>query len=189
MQRQKRGRPTKRPSEGERVSLGLRVTPAIKELLDKAAADNGRSQSQEAELRLERSFERQAILGEALELAYGSEAAGILLAVIVAMTETGKIANFDRSQPKYWVNDPSGYNSARIAADLILRRLEPIERGVKPSLDMGPSLVCVSNLTKALKGQAVDEWARTLFPWRQIEASRSLLREITDRIRDTEGGV
>jgi hypothetical protein len=52
----KRGRPTKAPTPGERVSLGLRVTADMKGRLDRAAAENGRSQSQEAEYRLERSF-------------------------------------------------------------------------------------------------------------------------------------
>jgi hypothetical protein len=37
--------------------LGLRVTPAMKAKLDAAAAQSGRSQSQEAEIRLERSFD------------------------------------------------------------------------------------------------------------------------------------
>jgi len=57
------GRPTKAPSPGTRVSLGLKVTPAIKSSLDDAAKSNGRTQSQEAELRLERSFTEEAALG------------------------------------------------------------------------------------------------------------------------------
>lgn len=63
------GRPTKSP-EGERVSLGLRVTADIKRRLDAAAEASGRSQSQEAEFRLERSFDRQGLLEEVLFLAY-----------------------------------------------------------------------------------------------------------------------
>jgi predicted transcriptional regulator len=55
--RPRMGRPTKAPLPGERVSLGLRVTAEIKRKLDEAAEKSGRSQSQEAELRLERSFE------------------------------------------------------------------------------------------------------------------------------------
>jgi hypothetical protein len=51
------GRPRREPEPGERVSLGLRVTPDMKRRLDEAAAKSGRSQSQEAELRLERSFD------------------------------------------------------------------------------------------------------------------------------------
>jgi TraY domain len=58
------GRPTKPPTEGERVSLGLRVTADVKRKLDEAAAKSGRSQSQEAELRLERSFERDQLFAE-----------------------------------------------------------------------------------------------------------------------------
>ena len=51
------GRPTKTPKPGERVQLGLRVTPEMKKRLEKAAIKNGRSISQEAELRLERSLD------------------------------------------------------------------------------------------------------------------------------------
>ncbi len=53
------GRPKRQPKPGERVQLSLRVTPELKAELDEAANQSGRSQSQEAELRLERSFERQ----------------------------------------------------------------------------------------------------------------------------------
>jgi hypothetical protein len=58
------GRPTKPPTPGERVALGLRVTADVKNKLEKAAVDNGRSLSQEAEFRLERSFEREALSAE-----------------------------------------------------------------------------------------------------------------------------
>lgn len=51
-----RGRPIKAPTPGTRVSLGLKVTPEIKRRLDQAARDSGRTQSQEAELRIEQSF-------------------------------------------------------------------------------------------------------------------------------------
>jgi TraY domain-containing protein len=46
-----------RPSLGERVPLGLRVTLDTKARLDAAARYSGRSLSQEAELRLEQSFD------------------------------------------------------------------------------------------------------------------------------------
>jgi hypothetical protein len=59
--RKRIGRPTKPPKPGERVTLGLRVTPEIKNKLEKAAMEKGRSLSQEAEFRLERSFEREAL--------------------------------------------------------------------------------------------------------------------------------
>ena len=55
------GRPLKAPIPGKRVSLGLKVTPSIKEKLDRAAREGGRTQSQEAEVRLERSFDRDEL--------------------------------------------------------------------------------------------------------------------------------
>ncbi|MGO7259023.1 hypothetical protein ACCT32_36365, partial [Rhizobium brockwellii] len=57
------GRPIKEAEPGKRVSLGLKVTAAIKSKLDKAAREVGRTQSQEAEVRLERSFDEEATFG------------------------------------------------------------------------------------------------------------------------------
>jgi TraY domain len=51
------GRPIKPPVSGERVGLSLRVTADMKRKLEAAALESGRSLGQEAELRLERSFE------------------------------------------------------------------------------------------------------------------------------------
>ena len=50
------GRPTKEPRPGERVGLGLRVTPEMKRQLEGLASFNGRSLSQEVEQRLEQSL-------------------------------------------------------------------------------------------------------------------------------------
>jgi TraY domain len=88
MERRKRGgRPGREPVEGERVKLGLRVTAELKRRLDAAAEASGRSQSQEAEYRLERSFERNDLLIDALILRYGRTHAGILL-VLASMMQT-----------------------------------------------------------------------------------------------------
>jgi hypothetical protein len=75
------GRPTKPGKSGERVPLGLRVTAKLKSQLDEAFKTSGRSQSQEAEFRLERSFDRQDLLTEVLSLAFGDNDAELLLAI------------------------------------------------------------------------------------------------------------
>lgn len=62
MNQKKRGRPGRTPKQGERVPLGLRVTADLKRALDRAATLSGRSQSQEAELRLERSLYDEKLL-------------------------------------------------------------------------------------------------------------------------------
>jgi hypothetical protein len=53
----KRGRPPK-PEGERRQHVGVRVAPAIRAQLEAAAAESGRSLSQEIELRLAQSFER-----------------------------------------------------------------------------------------------------------------------------------
>ena len=52
------GRPLRAtpPTPGERVPLSLRVTADIRTRLEEAALESGRSLSQEAEMRLERSI-------------------------------------------------------------------------------------------------------------------------------------
>jgi hypothetical protein len=49
--------------------------------LEKAAGANGRSLTQEAEFRLERSFERHELLTDALELTWGPQLAGLILVI------------------------------------------------------------------------------------------------------------
>jgi|SRR5262245_12534794 len=56
------GRPTKPPAAGERIQIGVQVSPGVKRLLETAAEQNHRSISREAELRLERSFEQDRLL-------------------------------------------------------------------------------------------------------------------------------
>jgi predicted DNA-binding protein len=58
------GRPMKKPPRGQRVSLGLKVTAEIKRRLDSAARATGRTQSQEAERRIELSYTYERALGE-----------------------------------------------------------------------------------------------------------------------------
>ncbi len=58
------GRPMKKPPRGQRVSLGLKVTAEIKRRLDSAARASGRTQSQEAERRIEMSYNYERVLGE-----------------------------------------------------------------------------------------------------------------------------
>ena len=57
--RRKRGRPALLPTEGKREVISLRVTGELRQRLEAAASETGRSMSQEAELRIERSFQRE----------------------------------------------------------------------------------------------------------------------------------
>ena len=58
----RRGRPFVAATSGERTALSLRVTAETKQKLEAVALETGRSISQEAEIRIEQSFEREWIL-------------------------------------------------------------------------------------------------------------------------------
>ena len=62
------GRPMKKPTPGARAQLGLKVPPSLKAKIDAAAVANGRTQSMEAEARLERSFDHEWIVSEMAKL-------------------------------------------------------------------------------------------------------------------------
>ena len=130
MKTRKSGRPRKRqPKPGERVSLGLRVTPGLKDALDNSAAHSGRSQSQEAEFRLEQSFLKQQSSFEALALAYGHDLAGILQVIGDAMLSTGKMAGFMMTRSlegsENWCDDASAFAEATEAAQFVLNEFKP----------------------------------------------------------------
>src|SRR5215813_8580433 len=80
------GAPPKRdPLPGERFTIATRVRPDLKRLLNAAAEASGRSQAQETDLRLERSFDRTDLLTEVLTLGYGAEIAADLMKLGVKM--------------------------------------------------------------------------------------------------------
>src|SRR5437867_3040690 len=101
-EKKRMGRPVKPPEPGKRISLGLKVTPEIKDKIDRAARENGRTQSQEAELRLEQSFHAQRLLNQVLELAYGKALAGLIRAIAEQMRRTGSRAGLEYYSRSDW---------------------------------------------------------------------------------------
>jgi predicted transcriptional regulator len=125
----RRGRRAKPAKPGERVSLGLKVRPEIKDRLDTDAKRSGRTQSQEAEARIEQSFYREGLLDDALELAFGRQVAGILLVIASAMTRAGRIGGF-QSEGSFeamenWLSDAYAYGQAVKAANEVLNAFRP----------------------------------------------------------------
>jgi hypothetical protein len=114
---------------GERVPLGLRVTPDLKKSLDAAAGRSGRSQSQEAEFRLEQSFDAERTVLEVLDLLYGTELAGLILAMGEAIRDTGKIAALvedgSLEASNNWLSNAYAFEQATRAALCILRSAAP----------------------------------------------------------------
>jgi hypothetical protein len=156
----KRGRPRKAPKPGTRVSLGLKVTPEIKNKLDENAQASGRTQSQEAEVRIERSFERENLLIEVLSLAYGRQLGGVVLLIADVMNHAGVGGAYIKAgSAENWLDMPWPYDQARQGVDKILERFRPEgdatppkdERLLNPNLGEG---IADAFLNEAASGKA-----------------------------------
>src|SRR5215208_346894 len=88
------GRPRTRVDDAPGDYVGFRAPRELKERLEVAAARSGRSLSTEAQIRLEKSFDQQDILSQALELAYGSRLAGLFLLLLDQISTVGSLASF-----------------------------------------------------------------------------------------------
>jgi hypothetical protein len=110
---------------GTRVSLGLKVTPGVKTRLDETAKNNGRTQSQEAEVRLERSFEDEDALDRAMLLAYAD--IGPLLFLV------GEVLRVAAPHGGGWLDDDASAKDVAAAFVHLLRRLRSPDDGVTAS--------------------------------------------------------
>lgn len=111
------GRPTKAPKSGERVPLGLRVTAETKRKLDAAAKKAVRSQSQEAEFRLEQSFNHDDTFG-------GPELRRYALLMAAAFS----IGGSKQAHPKQiaeWINDRDAFAAAVVSVLSSLLKFMP----------------------------------------------------------------
>lgn len=118
------GRPRQRePEAGDKVHLGVRVAADLKDQLDAVARTTGRSLSQETELRLARSFERQGLLMEALELRFGPYLAGLLVTMGGAMANVLRTVGYEPTTNTSWPMDAEARCSIENVAYLVLASL------------------------------------------------------------------
>jgi hypothetical protein len=104
----------------------------MKRQLDAAADRSGRSQSQEAEIRLERSFDRQELLPEVLTNKFSKKTAGILLCLAYGMEVAGQLQLLEDDEAemnivaghKHWTDDPTATFGALMVAQLIIGALQ-----------------------------------------------------------------
>jgi hypothetical protein len=167
------------------VPLGLRVTPEMKRRLDDAAKRSGRSQSQEAEFRLERSFDRTDLLPEALRLQFGRDLAGVLMLLGMAMIWADAFHGVDdksdqrrrANRPWRWAPNADSYNAAVEAAVAILEALRPREPiSGQPGRDSGREVA--GHLLVAVR----DGTGTGLADDADIDAIRVLLGPLLKRI-------
>jgi hypothetical protein len=175
MMRPPPSRPGRKPrvaNRGQRPSLGLKVTPEIKNKLDAAAKENGRTQSQEAESRIEQTFHDDDQLAASLVRVYGAQLTGLLLVIARAMKEAGTHAGF-RTRGTYegavdWFSDAAAFRQAAEATRAVLDAFD--SKDAPSDSNLGRELA--AGAMEAIKyGGRTDEMRR----W--AEEPRSLLGE------------
>jgi TraY domain len=187
------GAPPKRdPKPGERFQIGVRVTPEMKRRLEAAAEQSGRSLTQEAELRLERSFDRQDLLSEVLTTAYGSkQVAGIIMTIAIAFNLAGHQAvmfsqpqkSRDPAQPTdFWLSDPYAFAHAVESVIRVLETVRPDGDANLPKGQPGWSVAVGTSTALGVMGRIKSESVATEVE-RQV---RALLGEIVERFPDEE---
>jgi hypothetical protein len=99
--------------------MSFRVTPAFKAKLDRASEESGRSLMQEIELRLEQSLDQERHLLGALELGFGRQVAGLMLAIGYVIQAGHRPAHV-RS-----LSEPGVVREIADAINLLLQAIDP----------------------------------------------------------------
>jgi hypothetical protein len=117
-------RRVRRPKDQKRIPLSMRTTPSTRARLEAAAAENGRSITQEAEIRLDQSFGTQDLLDQVLELTFG-RIDGDLVYVLgkILQTATSQANVFTHAQ--CWCDDPSAFKATETFIKSLFDRLRP----------------------------------------------------------------
>ena len=114
---------------GERATLSLRVTAELFAKLDAEAKGKGRALSNEAEIRLERSFENERVAEYFSEAYFGRELSALLEVIGRAMRDAGThaaswSARANLGSPN-WLENPFGFAIAVEAATRVLDAIRP----------------------------------------------------------------
>jgi len=118
-----RGRPRK---DQKRTPLSLRIAPSLRERLESAVAENGRSITQEAELRLGQTFLIQDLLDQVLDLAFGHVDAD-LLHILGTITKQANFAARTLGGDEHWRDDGSAFKASQDLIGELFAELRPAD--------------------------------------------------------------
>ncbi len=158
---------------GKRYPLNMRTTFEMRQRLEAAAKDSGRSLAQEAEFRIDRTFQTQGLLAEALTLAFGSRLAGLVLVIGDAAKATASTAGFINTggvDADAWLGSPLVYDEVAKAVSTIVEAFRPPgER--PPASPFKPQPGLPADLAKIMELRARGEFGE-----RYAEGRLALLR-------------
>jgi hypothetical protein len=122
VQGKQRGRPQLEPGKAKRASFNTRLRPALKAALETAAKQEGRSLSEEIEFRLEQSLDEERHMADALELGFGRQVAGLMLAIGHVMKEAEPAR---RPGELGWLSNPEAFRQIVESINLLLEAIDP----------------------------------------------------------------
>jgi hypothetical protein len=138
----KKGRPLKPAEPGKTSNLTLTVAGSLKTRLATAAQESGRTQSREAEVRLEDSFRDQDRAELFHDVVYGREIAALLELLGYAVKGAVQEVNLFRDRGEARVeglSHPVAFNAIRAVCMRVLDALEPKGAGSAGGAEMGDS--------------------------------------------------
>lgn len=163
------------------VQLNVRMREGLRAKLEQSAKRNLESLNREVVDRLERSFDRQDLLIEALSLTYGRRLAGLLMVIGRALQDAGRQGAFAadmRSNRENWMDVPFAYQQAVVAALSVMDKLKPSGELTGPSksyvdIFKGANaehigVITAMSLTEAVKGKASPDLRRWAAPIREL---------------------
>jgi hypothetical protein len=177
----KKLKPQKDAPGAPRVPMSFRVTPELKAQLEKASRANGRSITQDIEIRLANSFRDSDTLDEALVLAFGP--AGAALALIV-----GEIAKWmmPHLSPGDWVTDEGAFDEMARAVNRALAFLDP--RAPKFPV---PDKIVIGELVATMVLAQLGKTDGPNAPWAKSILGKfdpTVSRRIAERAKQLSGG-
>jgi plasmid stability protein len=127
-QKRPRGRPPQPEGVRRRSNLTLRVRDETKAALERNAAANGRSLSEEAETLLDQALRSPQMLEQAFDLALDRPGAGLIMALVRVMRDVPRGAAFvttNRHGGDDWINSPYAFEQVSRAIAAMLEAVRP----------------------------------------------------------------
>ena len=129
-----RGRPPLPPGEGKTAAFTTRLRPRLKGSLEVAAANAGRSLSEEIERRLERSFDEEEAFEQYLG---GAEMLGLFKAM------AGVAAAIEARIGTAWLEDQMAFTTVVAAWAALLNQHSPEKSQSVPTQELADSITTI----------------------------------------------
>ena len=140
-QKRPRGRPPQPEGVRRRSNLTLRVRDETKAALERNAAANGRSLSEEAETLLDEALRSPQLLDQAFDLALGHAPAGLVMLLVRAMqivgSEAGIVATTGHFVADGWLAAPYAFGQVAAALEAIIEAPRPEGAASPPKAPLG----------------------------------------------------